>query len=177
MGEVKVTVSFTVKIPNAPAEAIAQTVKMRGQVVMLATKRGTVIGRSTNLTPDDITVDFEPTPDLVAEEPVAPVAPTIQPPLNVDVDIAPAMPVVDGAATCDPPWDEDTPIVVRDITDKLAEVEIITLFNASEVALYYSDIEEALSLDIDQVIRVCEYLMRDKRITTEDVVEPGEADE
>ena len=58
-------------------------------------------------------------------------------------------------------------IQIRDISDDEARKDILSLFQDSEQHLYYSDIEEELCLDIEQVIRVCDALIGDGKITVD----------
>ena len=124
MGEVTVTVTFPVRIKPAKPEVIAESVK-RCTTVMLATPRGTAPFRFTKLTPEDISVSYEPTADVSAL-PSEPPTPIIPPPCNLDVDIASPLPSVDGAAEVvadsDPPWDDGDEInnigTLEDATEK-----------------------------------------------------------
>ena len=47
---------------------------------------------------------------------------------------------------------------LRDISDKEAAIEILELFKSSDTVLFYSDISDELSLDIEQVVEVCSQL-------------------
>jgi hypothetical protein len=103
MGEVTVTVTFPVHIKQAKPEVIAESVK-RCTMVMMAIPRGKPTFRYAKLTPEDISVSFEP-PEAVP-------APVIQPPCNIDIDIVSPLPRVAGVAEVvdgddGPPWEDN----------------------------------------------------------------------
>lgn len=59
----------------------------------------------------------------------------------------------------DPGVEEEVEVIeLRDISNEAASVEILGLFKSSETVLFYSDIADELSLDIEQVVEVCSEL-------------------
>ncbi len=59
-------------------------------------------------------------------------------------------------------------VEIRDISDEEAEPEVMEMFSSMNGELYYSKISEKLNLDYDQVIRICDKLMKDCWITLSD---------
>lgn len=59
-------------------------------------------------------------------------------------------------------------VVLREVGMEQAKQEIKDLFASSDRTLYYSDIAEALGLDLKVVVRVCKELMKEGEITTDD---------
>ena len=59
----------------------------------------------------------------------------------------------------DPGVEEKVEVIeLRDISNEVASVEILELFKSSDTVLFYSDISNELSLDIEQVVEVCSQL-------------------
>jgi len=59
-------------------------------------------------------------------------------------------------------------IEIRDLTDAEAEKEIVGLFRSEEGTLYYGDVVERLGLDLEQVVRICNKLIDEGRLESDD---------
>ena len=55
-------------------------------------------------------------------------------------------------------------ISVRSVSDEQAKKEVMAVFDSATGKLYYSDLEESLNLDYEQVIRVCVTLEQEGKI-------------
>ena len=50
-------------------------------------------------------------------------------------------------------------IEIREVSREQAKAEIVELFGESEEALYYSDIQKRLGIDLELVVDICKELM------------------
>ena len=59
-------------------------------------------------------------------------------------------------------------IEIREVSDQQAKGEVLELFQSSDGPMYFSDIEENIGIDIEQVVRVCRKLMTEGKIKVDD---------
>ena len=50
-------------------------------------------------------------------------------------------------------------IEIREVSREQAKAEIVELFGESDEALYYSDIQERLGIDLEMVVEICKELI------------------
>ena len=50
-------------------------------------------------------------------------------------------------------------IEIREVSREQAKAEIVELFGESEEALYYSDIQKRLGIDLEMVVEICKELI------------------